>query len=77
MTDKPDGGPAFPKHYVSGGNTGMSLRDYIAVHASERDVRKFMAYKMDHGFERATRTRTEARYAYASAMLAEREKNDG
>jgi len=66
---------------------GMTLRDYFAVRASEEDilahsskgfVEEYITESID-GFKRvstrwATRTREQARYHYADAMLKERNK---
>ena len=62
---KDNGGPAFPTEY--GAVSGMTLRDYMAVHASEEDVQRFMA------FDRSI-SRTTARYRHADLMLLERAK---
>ena len=48
-------------------NRGMTLRDYMAIHASEEDVQRFMA------FDRSI-SRTTARYRHADLMLLERAK---
>lgn len=81
-----DGGPAFPfeernddgSHYHS--NAGMSLRDYLAIHATDRDV----AQQIDTIRDTAGRNlplpanwRTIARYMHADQMLAERAKQEG
>lgn len=45
MTTTPnDGGPAFarPETYLDRGHDGMSLRDYIAIHASEDDIHDYL-----------------------------------
>jgi len=75
-TDIFNGDPAFPQAdmiydketneaqlYKTG---GMSLRDYFAAKESEEDVKSYMAPSNLMG---ATRTRTEAKYRYADAML--------
>ena len=46
-------------------STGMSLRDYFAAHATEEDIRTWSV---------ATNDRQAARFKFADAMLAEREK---
>lgn len=58
---------AFPKgqsDYCE--NRGMTLRDYMAVHASEDDIARVLEYNMI--------TRQQARYMHADAMLLERAK---
>ncbi len=72
MTEQPkDGGPAFP---ITDGHAvyapGMSLRDYIAIHATEDDVRSWRQAGLPTG---TFRTREEAKYAYVDAMIAARE----
>ena len=47
-------------------NRGMTLRDYMAIHASEDDIARVLEYNMT--------TRQQARYMHADAMLAERGK---
>lgn len=47
-------------------NRGMTLRDYMAIHASEEDIARVLEYNMT--------TRQQARYMHADAMLAERAK---
>ena len=47
-------------------NRGMTLRDYMAIHASEEDINRVLEYNMI--------TRQQARYMHADAMLAERDK---
>lgn len=68
MEDK-TGGPAFAAGFHRDGNsadqTGMSLRDYIAIHAPAQEVIDYM---------RPDGNRCRARYEYADAMLAERNK---
>jgi len=60
---KPDGGPAFPRAIP--GQDGMTLRDYFAIHCSEEDMKVYGGQGC---------SRVEARYAYADAMLSERNK---
>lgn len=65
-----DGGPAFPLRAKLSGdcwayNEGMSLRDYIAIHANDEDLR----YVRESGWEG---TRLELRYRYADKMLKAR-----
>jgi len=47
-------------------NRGMTLRDYMAIHASEEDIARVLEYNMT--------TRQQARYMHADAMLLERAK---
>jgi len=72
MDQTNDGGPAFSgtdaKGFVS---EGMSLRDYFASHASDSDVERWMEI---YSFNGTPITEEEAKYAYADAMLAERQK---
>jgi hypothetical protein len=80
---KETGGPAFPEAYnnvVCGVNEteyspGMTLRDYFAIHASENDMKY---YSVDENGE--TFRPEVARYAFADAMLKQRdnleEKNE-
>ena len=68
-----DGGPAFPKGFPDAGTTskGMSLRDWFAGQALPNLIRAFE--------ESETCGRDDIckwAYAYADAMLAEREKSD-
>ena len=64
-----DGGPAFPRAAFacadgfSAGQDGMSLRDYIAAHATRDDAR----FWLDGA------TLELAKYRYADAMLAARD----
>ena len=72
MDQTNDGGPAFPGE--TWGGKGMSLRDYFAARASESDIANH-AYKLYHsGGCIKDPTREQCRYAYADAMLAERQK---
>lgn len=79
-----DGGPAFPcgpfgqtMHGEDGREwhqydrlPGMSLRDYIAIHANDRDISPYTR-KGPYGEEW---DRENARYLYADAMLERRRK---
>ena len=67
MTVKNDGGPAFPSDSLSPMYKGMSLRDYFAIHASEKDIEA-----VRFGF--SDMSRSEARYIYADEMLKAREE---
>lgn len=86
---KETGGPAFPTNTGLGNHQaeGMTLRDYFAAKASEDDV---AYYKFLGGYqeivkvapdgtkyivqEANTRTREEAKYAYADEMLKARKQ---
>ena len=58
---------AFPKGQSDySENRGMTLRDYMAIHASEGDINRVLEYNMI--------TRQQARYMHADAMLLERDK---
>jgi hypothetical protein len=48
---------------------GITMRDYIAIHANEKDVEWFI---ISRGFDRGA-----ARYAFADAMLAARKQAGG
>ena len=83
-----DGGAAFPGHediYISGAWVttdvgGMSLRDYMAIHSGEEEVfhhRIIQEGDADYnpqGTSGEARSLEAAKYHYADAMLAEREK---
>ena len=62
-----DGGPAFPVPNDANvnGQPGMSLRDWFAGTATERDIR----YHSDRD-----KTTAQARYLHADEMLAERKQ---
>ena len=75
-----DGGPAFAQPlvcdaegnvYCSGernaNHSGMTLRDYFAAHATAEDIEEHLRLF----------TREVAKYRYADAMLAAREKAGG
>jgi len=62
-----DGGSAFPLYLPEEEGDirhGMTLRDYFAAHASEKDIE----------FHRTGPSREAARYAFADSMLAARKK---
>lgn len=67
MTDKNI--PAFPRSYVADGHNGMTLRDYFAIHAAWEDVRHYSTNSYG-----ANMSRVDARYKYADAMIAARDK---
>ena len=76
------GGPAFPEGasgpYPNGeivlGRTGMTLRDWVAGMASEADVEAHEGGQIhpQSGRKFNTRSREQAKYAYADAMIAVR-----
>lgn len=73
MTEKNNGNPAFPMEPVA----GMSLRDYFAIHANENDIKYYMKEleSITGGIDKYIyRNREQAKYAYADAMIKEREK---
>ena len=82
---KDTGGPAFPQQDDATGSAGMTLRDYFAAKASEEDIRQhlFTGRTVEVVVERANgrkeidrrsevQTREQARYAFADAMIKER-----
>lgn len=81
---KNNGGPAFPIPLNTGSSyqgNGMTLRDYMAIHASDHDVIVAMTRHSDawiakygQGPVYVRPTRQKARYMHADAMLAERAK---
>jgi hypothetical protein len=90
---KDNGGPAFPVEekycertggYTQYGSEGMTLRDYIAIHATDNDIHEYRVYKKvdrvtTNGTLRSVHTDNvldvpASRYAYADAMLLERAK---
>lgn len=75
---KPDGGLAFPSDGPDGTpgySGGMTLRDYFAAHATDEDVRWWrIAAGTDTGKIIAPATREAAKYAYADAMIRERDR---
>ena len=73
MTHTKDGGPAFPD--VHEGQTGMSLRDWLAGQAMAAIIAKapFVVTSASGEHECYTATSIGA-YLYADAMLAEREE---
>ena len=67
---KDNGGPAFGELQQVGDvamrDGWLSIRDYMAIHASEKDIARVLEYNMI--------TRQQARYMHADAMLKERAK---
>ena len=66
-----DGGPAFPCMHQHDFK-GMSLRDYLAIHASETAMQFYRAKLLKESGGRSAPLEEECRYAYADAMIAER-----
>lgn len=86
MSEKDDGGPAFPmpmtmmtsSHIANEPEYGMTLRDYLAVHASEKDIDMQRQVGECNGtfghYNLPDDWRAIARYMHADAMLKERAK---
>lgn len=89
MSDKPDGGQAFPYTYPS--DPGMTLRDYFATHsdvsdyelhdfgqlcalAGEPEPDRTAADYTLRIIDVSTKAAAKLRYMLADAMLAERQK---
>lgn len=70
-----NGGPAFPQQGHLDGYTGLTVRDYFAARATEYDIEKHRTY--DHDKRDYDRTREQARYAYADAMIVARGEQGG
>jgi len=75
-----DGGPAYPvspEIYNGTGLCGMTLRDYFAAAATEKDIQEFIPatcgeadqFRQKHGF---LPSRQWARYCHADVMLKAR-----
>lgn len=64
-----DGGPAFPSHGTMGEvvQEGMSLRDYMAVHAPSPEVEELRVVLSTT--RPGTASTVEARWAWADQML--------
>ncbi len=79
--DEKDGGRAFPFLMVSNIGIpsrcgGMSLRDYFATHASDKDVDSaLLSYKVTNPRATEQPSRVSARFLHADAMLSERAKS--
>jgi len=89
---KDTGGPAFPmpggitKKYNPhhreweevgfSGHSGMSIRDYFAIHAPTNEIGKYLSIQMPSGTNITFKDTDyeQARYKYADAMLKERNK---
>lgn len=83
---KDTGGPAFPCPDEFKPESGMTLRDYFAIRATEEDIQRYLPTgriievvvermiglkEVEKQPER--RTREQARYAFADAMLKARQ----
>lgn len=67
-----NGGPAFPRSDSMNnyGDEGMSLLDWFAGVATDKDVEEMLGLSAENPMNRA-----EARWCHAKAMLAERNKH--
>lgn len=78
MSKTNDGGPAFGEFEKIGDlavrQGGITIRDYMAIHASKEDVDQVMLENFDFVTERYLITRQQARYMHANFMLSERAK---
>lgn len=73
MTQKQDGGPAFPHIPTHGSNDGMTLRDYFAGQViSDVFLNGFEAGNLSP--EGTAKLASKWAYIIADAMLAERER---
>ena len=79
---KPDGGPAFPSADGEGEfstgwyESGMTLRVWLAARAPEIEVEEGAANVRMHHVVTTQEARTVARYRWADAMIAERDRTD-
>ena len=69
MSDPEKENYAFPRHHTHHTFGGMTMLDWFATYASEEDIEKYMYF----GKEMTARSREEAKYAYARAMIEARE----
>ena len=75
MTKINDGGPAFPSDRAD--REGMSLRDWFATQASEQDIEEHTLGDLRaSGRSYNHRSREQAKYAYADAMIKARSANE-
>ena len=80
MKENNDGGPAFPvpmipwqDGFINVECTGASLRDWLASHASEQDIEEHTLGDLkDDRKSYNRRSREQAKYAYADAMIKAR-----
>lgn len=84
-----DGGPAYPRPasitrndegaviVSDDGAPGMSLHDWLAGKATDKDIRQFQDW-VDSGAHklRPKYTGVEARYRFADAMIAEKRRRE-
>ena len=77
MSDRNDGGPAFPLHdwdaSIANYSGGMSLRDYFAAKAMQAIISKGNGSDATGG-EKGVPLIAKYSYEYADAMLRERDK---
>lgn len=70
--------PAFPYDAPGGArSSGMTLRDYLACHASDHDVSMTITLYYEENYTREDYrpiTRQQARYIFADAMLEAKRK---
>lgn len=82
MSKIDDGGPAFPSTHPHGREDGMTLRDYMAIHASADDIRDqaeiIRSAQLAAGGPGILPDNwvAKARYMHADAMLKVREQGD-
>ena len=86
-TPHDDGGPAYPTTQpdpdtegfmglpVTKNMPGMSLRDWFAGSATEKDIEAHYSAYDEEGQWIKKLTREESKYAYASAMIAARKES--
>ena len=87
MSNKKDGGPAYPRTMWTGNDknrshrdvAGMTMRDYFATHSpfGINQALDILNGVGDHGpakVDDIAQTMADLNYRYADAMLAEREK---
>lgn len=86
MSNTNTGGPAFPTPRYERGDMyslGMTLRDYLAARASEEDIQRHLTGMVKvivgqnekgpiYEYQQAFRSREQARYRWADAMLEAR-----
>ena len=82
MTQPNDGGPAFPvpmipwqDGFINVECTGASLRDWLASHASENDIRRHQSIIERSNGHTYMPSIEECKYAYADEMIRARSAN--
>ena len=70
MSNKPDGGPAYPVNGPNGNHPGMSLRDFFAIHAPMNVIVGCLFNPGGFDVEHLA----DAAYKYADAMIEARSK---